>query len=271
MAVKHGQFTRVFADRFDITGDMNEVTWGVDRPTADVTAFSDAAKQFIPGQHSWKAEIKGWHDSQGTVSAAGSAQPDGTAGSDLALYYLGNLGTAPPLMNKVLGFFPEGCGTGKFGYAGIGGVTNIGRTANLGGGVGITSSWQGTSQFTHVTCIYSGLVTAQGSTGAIDLGSIDAVVRGLNAPMCFVWFLGTMSNGGDVGSVYGTLKMSDVIAADAGWTSTNDALKFSGTAAMAMARMGTMSAGTVQRYYDVHYSIANAAAGTIVVAVGQVY
>ncbi len=262
MAVPHGVSTRLLVDRYDLSGDMNEAGIVIDHPVADTTGFGMVAKTETSGQHSWKCDIKGWYNSQGSVSAAGSTQPDGTAGSDLALYYLSNLGTAPSAMNKVIGYFPNGLGTGQLAWTGIGGCTGITRTANVNNAVGITASFQGSGPVTRVTCVQYGLVTAMGSTGAIDIGTPSA--EQVNGAYCYFWLLGTVSNG--AGSVYGTVQASDAVAAG-----YYDMAKFSGTVASASAQQGTSGvvSGSVGRYINVAYSVAGVGAGTLVVAVGR--
>jgi hypothetical protein len=273
MAVKHGYCSRFFADRFDISGDLNDVTWGAERPMADVTGFCAEAKEYIPGQHSWKVDVKGWHDSQGSVSAAGSTQPDGTAGSDLALYYLGNLGTAPSPMNKVIGFFPGGpLGTTSWGWAGIGGLTTRARASNIGNAVGISASFQGNSPLTHVRVLWAGTVNTTAGTGhGISLGT-PPPPAGQNGAYCYFGILGTVGGNGTA-QVVGTVRASDTL----GGVYT-DIARYSGTAAGAYAIQATVTSGSVPAYVNFAYRTSDAsddtaagtAQGTIVAAIGLI-
>ncbi len=268
MAIPHGKDTRLLVDRYDLTSDGNEVTVSIDHPVADKTGFGVASKSFVSGQHSWKLDCKLWYNSQGTVSGAGSVQPAGTAGSDLALYYLSNLGTAPPLPDNVLGYFPDGCGTGVMGYAGIAGINGVTRTANVGNAVGITAGFVGQGPVTRITSLGErNVIAAGGSTGAIDIGT--PALSGTNTgAYCYFWIIGTTNyiDGASTAAVYGTISASDL--ASSGYS---DLALYSGTVAGAYAIQATVTAGSVPRFINFSYGIGGVASqGTIVAAIGRI-
>jgi hypothetical protein len=270
MAIPHGCTTRVILDRYDLSGDMNEATISIDHPAADKTGFGESSKSFVSGQHSWKLDVKGWYNSAGSVSAAGSAQPDGTAGSDLALAYLSNLGTAPSIPNKVLGYFPNGCGTGMIGYAGIAGINGVSRGANINNAVGITAGFIGNGPVTRVTSLGERKCTvAGGSTGAIDIG-VGSVIGDKNpnrGAYCFFWILGTVDySGAGTTAVYGTIQASDVPLS--GYV---DLAIFGGTVASAYAILATCSptTGSIQQYINFSYGSVFPSNGTIMAAIGR--
>jgi hypothetical protein len=273
MATPHGATTRIILDRYDLSGQMNEATISIDHPVADKTGFGDVAKSFVPGQHSFKLDVKGLYSSSGSVSAAGSIQPDGTAGSDLALYYLSNQGTAAATRGNVVGYFPEGMGTGIQGYAGRGGINGVSRGANIGNAVGITTSFVGDGPVTRVTCLGERKVSAvAGSTGAIDIGM--PLISGLDAAgtavstygaYCYFWILGTADFTAGTAAVYGTIQASDIAS-----TGYSNLAIFSGTAADAYAIMATVTAGSVPRYINLSWGIDAASSGTLVAAIGRI-
>lgn len=269
MGVIHGVSTRVLADRYDITGDLTEATLTINRGIADTTGFGQSAKTAVIGEHEWSLDVKGWYDSGGSVSASGSVQPDGTAGAELALYYLSNLGTAPAVMNKVIGYFPNGLGTAVTGWAGIGGCNGVTRQASARGAVGIASKFMGNKPVTRVTCLWASNVTAAGTGIGVDLGPTPTVQNGAYV---YFWLIGTVGGNGTA-QVVGTVSVADSLG-----TTFTDIARFAGTCASAYAIEGTVTAGSVPRYARCAYRTsaagddltAGTASGTLVAAIGYI-
>ncbi len=105
MARVHGESARIYVDEFNLSGRANSAELTFDLPSSEVTAFEDAAKEFVQGknQRSWSLDMRAAYD------------PDQAEIDDIiqAMVADGSVGHA-------VGVYFDGSAVGSHGYEGVG-------------------------------------------------------------------------------------------------------------------------------------------------------
>lgn len=120
----------------NLSPDSNDSTLTYDVPTADITGYGSASKKMIVGQYGWKFDIRGFAN-----TAAGTANADGGLGSCIASTTSGSIL-----------YCPQGSASGRSFYVGTAFLISYAPTANLGGGVAYSASFQGSDGLTRTMC-----------------------------------------------------------------------------------------------------------------------
>lgn len=163
MARYHGKSTVVYVDGYDLSGDSNQFDVTAQADVAEVTAFTDARKQYVVGHEMGQVSHRAWFNDEANRSHLILSQRAGSAALLLAAAW----GTAQ-------------------GSKGVAGSATLENTYNvnapIGGGIGITANYMssGPTGFEYVDTLQPKANLAGTTTPKDDLA---ATANGLRAYM----------------------------------------------------------------------------------------
>ena len=124
MARSHGKSCAVYVDEFDFAGVSNAVEIDFEVAEAEITAFSDAYKNYLQGKATFRFRVSGLYSKTG---------PD----------YDGEMFTDLTSSQRRVGIYPGGPTEGNFGYEGRSNVGKDSLPVDLSAAIALNVEWVG--------------------------------------------------------------------------------------------------------------------------------